>query len=559
MTTNSNIGTESTGSHVAALYARVSTARQEKEETIESQIKEIEDRITNDGHTLSKANTFIDNGWSGTMLERPELDKMRDAAASGRFQVLYVYDRGRLSRELYQQEVVINELKDKWVDFISLHDAPADTPEQKVLQMMQGVFHQYERIKIAERFRRGKLYKAKTTVINGHALYGYEIVRIPSKTSEQRDEIRKYVVNEENAEIIRKIYHWFVEEDIGKREITRRLYKQGILSPKGKKRWGKGTLNRILSCETYAKGVIYYNKSESVVPRNPRKHERYKKFKKSSRISKPHEKWIPYEVPPIIDEETYQKSLKKLEYNKKYATKNRKNEYLLTGLVWCECGCKRVGDPGGNGNLYYRCADRIYKFPIESNCTSAGVNARALEPVLWEEFLKYLAKPSTLKVYAKKWLEDQAQRNTGAETEAERIKTKVQCIEEEEERYNKAYGAGAITLEQLQSLKKGTGDLKKRYNAQIKQIEVAKKPYGKITTAQVNALCKEAQSVLQSLNIADKKKLLRDLVDKIIVAGRTLVEVWIHLPTKKFPSVKEGLYVEGGNRRPAKCGEIHAV
>ncbi|OGY35678.1 MAG: hypothetical protein A3E36_00070 [Candidatus Andersenbacteria bacterium RIFCSPHIGHO2_12_FULL_45_11b] len=559
MTTSPNIDTESKKSRVAALYARVSTARQEKEATVESQIEEIKDRISGDGHTLSETNTFVDDGWTGTMLERPELDKMRDAAASGRFQILYVYDRGRLSRELYQQEVVINELKDKWVDFISLHDAPADTPEQKVLQMMQGVFHQYERIKIAERFRRGKLYKAKTTVINGHALYGYEIVRIPSKTNEQREEIRKYIVSEDEAEIIRKIYEWFTEEDIGKREITRRLYQQGILSPKGKKRWGKGTLNRILSCDTYAKGVIYYNKSEAVQPKKPRKHEKYKKFKKSSRIMKPYDKWIPYEVPPIIDEETYGKSLKKLDYNKKYATKNRKNEYLLSGLVWCECGSKRVGDPGGNGNLYYRCADRIYKFPIESNCTSAGVNARALEPVLWEAFVKYLANPSTLKAYARTWLESQSQRNHVAEAETERIQAKVKRIQEEEERYNKAYGAGAVTLEQLQSLKRETSALIKRYKTQISQIEAGKKLYGKITSAQVNALYKEAQSVLQSLNIADKKKVLRDSVDKIIVAGRKSVEVWIHLPTKKFTSVKEGLYVEGRNRRPAKRWEIDAV
>src|SRR3989344_4948733 len=153
---------------IAGLYARVSTSRQEDQETIESQVAEIKVRIEADGDMLPTENIFVDDGWTGEMLQRPGLDLMRDAALEGKFEALYVYDRGRLSRVFAYQEIIIEELLNKGVKFVTLHDVQAQTPEERVLQAMQGVFHEYERVKIAERMRRGKLYKARNGIlING--------------------------------------------------------------------------------------------------------------------------------------------------------------------------------------------------------------------------------------------------------------------------------------------------------------------------------------------------------------------------------------------------------
>jgi len=91
----------------AALYARVSTNRQEELETIESQLAEIKERIKGDGNILQPENIFVDDGWTGEILQRPSLDAMRDAAQEGKFTVLYVYDRGRLSRVFAYQEIVL--------------------------------------------------------------------------------------------------------------------------------------------------------------------------------------------------------------------------------------------------------------------------------------------------------------------------------------------------------------------------------------------------------------------------------------------------------------------
>ena len=88
---------------VAAIYIRVSTGRQENEETIDSQLDEVKKRVMADGNVIPEENIFKDDGWTGEMLQRPGLDAMRDAASVGKFQVLYVYDRGRISRVFFHQ------------------------------------------------------------------------------------------------------------------------------------------------------------------------------------------------------------------------------------------------------------------------------------------------------------------------------------------------------------------------------------------------------------------------------------------------------------------------
>jgi site-specific DNA recombinase len=221
---------------VAALYARVSTGRQENEETIDSQIDEIKTRIEMDGNILSPEHIFKDDGWTGEMLQRPALDAMRDAAMTESFQVLYVYDRGRLSRVFAYQEVILEEIIDKGIQFITLHDVQAQTAEERVLQAMQGVFHEYERVKIAERMRRGKHYKAKAgVIINGDSLYGYKYIR---KTD---TEPVRYEINEDEARVVRMIFNWVGVEGISLRDVIRRLYEMKI-PPRKRKRefWTKG-------------------------------------------------------------------------------------------------------------------------------------------------------------------------------------------------------------------------------------------------------------------------------------------------------------------------------
>ncbi len=125
-------------SNIAAFYARVSSDSQEKQETIASQIAEIKERIKRDGNMLDESNQFIDDGWSGELLDRPALDAMRDAMARKAFEILYVYDLGRLSRMYINQLLLIEEIKIIGIKLVSLHDINAETDEQEFGQRVMS-------------------------------------------------------------------------------------------------------------------------------------------------------------------------------------------------------------------------------------------------------------------------------------------------------------------------------------------------------------------------------------------------------------------------------------
>jgi len=512
---------------IAAIYVRVSTGRQENEETIDSQLEEVKKKVEADGNVVPEENIFKDDGWTGEMLQRPGLDAMRDAASAGKFQVLYVYDRGRISRVFFHQEIVIEELSDKEIGFISLHDINALTPEEHVLQSMQGVFHQYERIKIAERFRRGKLYKARNKVIvNGQALYGYTYIR---KTETTPAEIR---VNNDEAAVVEMICRWLGYEGLSVRGIIKKLYRLKIYPQKRKQDiWTKGPIERILKCKTYFDGIAYYNKSEAIVAKNPIKNGKYKKVKRTSRKVRPREDWIPFNIPIIVkDKFLFERIQKILEANKKYASKNKKYDYLLTGKTYCECGFKRVGDGFSKGNNhYYRSAARIYKFPKETDCKCQGVNAVVLDGLYWNKLQGVLTNPTLLRNYTEKWLKHKNEYLDDASNELDTLNTKLKSIKDEEMRYAKMYGESNIDAEQFEKLISGTKLKKTEFARQIGDIKNRIQD-DNIKKVDIDELCTEAQSVIQSLDITDRKQVIKDLVEKVIIKkGGDEVETWIHL------------------------------
>src|SRR5215468_6849159 len=82
----------------AALYARVSSQQQAEANTIGSQVEALQARIRADGLRVSAECCFLDEGYSGSTLLRPALERLRDQAAAGALDKLYVHSPDRLSR-----------------------------------------------------------------------------------------------------------------------------------------------------------------------------------------------------------------------------------------------------------------------------------------------------------------------------------------------------------------------------------------------------------------------------------------------------------------------------
>src|SRR2546428_6944325 len=143
----------------AALYARVSTAQQEREQTVASQVAALEQAATAMGLAVPDERRYIDDGVSGSRLDRPGLDTLRDAAADGLIDLVLVYCPDRLARNYVHQHVLVEELNKRGVHVHFVERPVGERAEDRLLVQMQGVIAEYERAKIVERTRRGQLHK----------------------------------------------------------------------------------------------------------------------------------------------------------------------------------------------------------------------------------------------------------------------------------------------------------------------------------------------------------------------------------------------------------------
>ena len=245
-----------------AIYARVSTEAQEARGTIGSQLDELRTSVAHHGHELVAE--FCDDGYSGARLDRPGLDALRDQAEAGAFDAVWCLSPDRLARVYAYQVVVLEELARFGVRVV-FTDAPPlnDDPQARLLTQVQGVIAEYERAKIAERYRRGKLYRSRLgEVISWRVPYGYR--RLPRGS----DGPARLEVFEPEAAVVRRIFHDRVHGGLSTREIARRLNADGVGTPTGKPVWGTSTIGRMLHNETYI-GRAYFNKTETV-PAPPR-------------------------------------------------------------------------------------------------------------------------------------------------------------------------------------------------------------------------------------------------------------------------------------------------
>ena len=222
-----------------AIYARVSTEAQEARGTIGSQLEVLRKRVVAEGHQLIAE--YCDDGCSGARLDRPGLDAMRDAAEAGQLEAVWCLSPDRLARVYAYQVIVLDELARCGVKVL-FDDTPQlnSDPQTQLLQQVQGVIAEYERAKIAERYRRGKLWRSRAgEVIAWKCSYGYR--RIP-RTAAQAAHLEIY---EPEASVVRRIFEEYVKQNVSIRQITRHLNDDGILSPSGRDIWGCSTIGPV--------------------------------------------------------------------------------------------------------------------------------------------------------------------------------------------------------------------------------------------------------------------------------------------------------------------------
>lgn len=555
----------------AAIYMRVSTANQEEEQTIENQKMEILERVEKDTDVaLITDYAYKDEGWSGAIIERPDLDRMRSDAREGKFEVLYVYDRGRLSRKFVHQEIILEELRECGIECISLHDINGQTTEEVLMGSVMGIFHEYERVKITERMRIGKVRKVRENkkLLGYQPKYGYDYFPRIKSGPDARDGY--FEINNQRAKVVKQVFEW-IAAGVSKHEVKRKLFKMGIAPPKGKRdQWSGGTLDRMVRDTTYM-GDHYYNKSESVPTANPRNPEqKYRKITKGSRKSRPKDEWYHVKVPAIVSPDLFNKVQVQLERNKRTNTRNNSvNNYLVAGMIECVCGKARTGDPVSNGSKYYRCTDRLSKYPLARECHEAGINVPVFDALVWSNIKELLLNPSLVVEQAKR-----RQATSPLQSQLKTLHTKLKKQEDEQRRYDKAYGQGVMSERRYKDV---MYELNQKREATVAEISALEDEMTNQKPISVEQYFDETIKRVGNLSFTEKKAIIKRVVTKI-VATKQEVKVWGRIPLLATPENetinnnensifathllnerKVGLNVSNRHRRPTQRRKINPL
>src|SRR5437660_2170644 len=402
--------------HVA-LYARVSSEQQLEARTIESQLADLRAHIAAQGLTLSPELEFVDNGYSGATLIRPALERLRDVAAAGGIDQLYVHCPDRFARNYAHQVLLLEEFLRAGVEVIFLNREVGQTPEDQLLLQVQGMIAEYERAKILERSRRGKRHGAqvgKVSVLGG-APYGYRYV-----TKQEGAGEASFEMVWEEARVVRQIFEWVGRDRCSIGEVRRRLEAAKERTRTGKTVWDRATIGGMLHNPAY-KGEAAFGKTV-IEPLRPRlRAQRGRPLQPKHAYSHqdvPPEQWMSIPVPALVDTTLFDAVQEQLQENRQRArVPQRGAKYLLQGLIVCACcGYAYYGkgiSPSGRkyherSYAYYRCIGTdAYRFGGVRICSNKQLRTDLVDEAVWEEVCRLLQHPERLEQeYRRRFLQE---------------------------------------------------------------------------------------------------------------------------------------------------------
>jgi site-specific DNA recombinase len=514
------------------LYARVSTERQQGRGTIGSQLEALRVAARAGGHEVIEE--FVDDGYSGARLDRPALDRLRDAAQAGALDRVLCLCVDRLARAYAYQVLILEELERFGVTVQFLEGpAPSDDPQAMLLIQMQGVIAEYEKAKVAERNRRGKLYRARAGEIPFWKVsYGYRRVVDPD-TGRSRIEIF-----EPEAQVVREIFAAHVDRGVSIRQIAFELRDRAIPSPTGKPQWGTSAIDRVLRNEAYV-GTVYYNRRERI--------EGATRGRKTRLRERPREEWIAIPVTAIIDRDTFDRVSQVSHENFKMSPRGAAADaWLLRGLIecgHCHVGCSCHNSYGRNSTLtrYYCCRnhDLLRAGSEDRLCPERNIRANELDEYVFEQVRQALLTPDQLLAAERAALTGAPNENELVAAQLGRLDTAIQAKQRERARLLDAYQAGLLELEELT---RRTGLLATRRAELTREKDTLSRRSAELATQnrmrrRLAGFSERVAASLDDLDFAGRRSLIRLVVEKVSVTGwRVEIHLKIPLPNEPPPN-----------------------
>jgi site-specific DNA recombinase len=456
----------------AILYARVSTDEQARSGySLAQQLEALREYAAREGYEVLEE--VVDPGQSGASLERPGMDRVRDLVAAGGVSVVLAQDRDRIAREPAYHYLLRREFEEHGTKIRALNDRGDDTPEGELTDGILDQLGKYERAKISERSRRGKLQKAREgKVMAGHRVkYGF-------KLNAARDGL---LVDEEKMAVVRRIFRMVGSEGYTMNAVFKTFERERIPTPGGGKHWDRAffrvaILDDVYRPHTYEEvealispdvaarleseqlyGIWWYNRLRVRTRQVSEPSENGRRYRREARFTvKPKEEWVAVPVPYAgIPREVVDAARAAIKDNRVPSKAGRRFWELSGGILRCAtCGHTTANhsvraNSGTHYHHYYYC--RNHHKHGDAECTHRK-NHRALdiEGRVWDLISGLLKDPERLREGLDEMIEAERTGMRGdPEAEALTWLSRITALDSKRSRYQDMAAEGHITFEEL--------------------------------------------------------------------------------------------------------------
>ena len=356
----------------AALYARVSSDRQDVDLSVAAQLRALRDYAEKNNYVVTRE--YIDEAESGRVADRPEFRKMLDAATAddAPFAQILVWKFSRFTRKREHAVAFKSMLRRRGVRVVSITEHADDSPTGKLMEAIIESVDEFYSANLAEEVTRGMREAASRGFwVSTYAPYGYKKVRVQDGAKERP----KLELDPPADAVVRRIFEMTLA---GKSvlDIVRVLNEEGIPTRNGG-RWLKNTVHGMLTNESYAGTLVWGKRAKSKAP--PVR--------------------VDGAVPAIVSRAEFERvqELLKSRAPKIVHPRRASSPYLLSGLVKCEtCGRSLTAAEAKSGKYTYYVCQSLIKTGKEA-CATPRLNAKRFEETIIGQLRDHILTESNIR------------------------------------------------------------------------------------------------------------------------------------------------------------------
>ena len=349
--------TEGTEPRPAALYARVSSDRQDVDLSVAGQLRAQRDYAEKNGYVVVRE--YVDEAESGRDADRPEFNKMVDEAKSPKaeFQEILVWKFSRFSRKREHAVAYKAMLRRRGVRVVSITEHADDSPSGKLLEAIIESLDEFYSENLATEVRRGMREAASRGFwVGSRTPYGYKRVMVQDVTKKRP----KLELDKAAAPVVKRIFE-LADAGRGMLDITRVLNDEGIASATGK-RWSKPAVHGILTNEVYTGTMVWGAKAKDEAA--------------PVRVEKA--------FPAIVSKAQFRRvnSLRRSRAPKITHPRRVGSSFMLSGLIKCKtCDTPLSGQFARRGQYAYYVCKSLIRLG-KGACKTPRLNARRSERLI---------------------------------------------------------------------------------------------------------------------------------------------------------------------------------